>query len=427
MFPPMLLALTLLSCNRDVPESPLLDFEEPPSNVLMISIDTLRRDQLGRYGGEERPFLDGFLADAVLLDDHRSCSSWTYHSAVCALSGADQRAIGFMPQRREDVGIPSLPSEVATLAQSLGRGRSTALVSGNTFIGLGTGLERGYDRVVVEAMLDGADIVDHGLSFLDDEARGDWFLHLHFMDPHMPYDPPEEYLSAVPESEFELVRQSDFEALHHEWDDLSEAEQALARADAMARYSGNIDYLDDQLARLFGALEARGALDDTLVVLWSDHGEQFWERDRFAHGNGVNYEENAAIAAFWAKGVEPLVWQGMTSHEDLLPTVLGALDVSAPESVEGRAAGTGRSCRFAGSFDQVLDRNQQSVEDGGWRLVYTWTGGLELYELASDPTEQVNLYAPGHPETARLWPLLEPRVRRAEALISDPEPAPPEL
>ena len=423
----MLLALTLLSCARDAPESPLLDFEEPPSNVLMISIDTLRRDQLGRYGGEERPFLDGFLADAVVLDDHRSCSSWTYHSAICAMTGSDQRSIGFLPQRREDSSIPNLPADVDTLAQSLARGRSTALVSGNTFIGLGTGLERGYDRVVVEAMLDGSDVVDSGLTFLDQEARGDWFLHLHFMDPHMPYDPPEEYLSAVPESEFKLVRQSDFEALHAEWDTLTPDAHERARTDALARYSANIDYLDDQLARLFVELESRGALDDTLVVLWSDHGEQFWERGRFAHGNGVNYEENAAIAAFWARGLSPLVWGGVTSHEDLLPTVLGAMELSAPEGVEGRSAGTGRTCRFAGSFDQVQDRNQQSVEDGGWRLVYTWTGGLELYDLAADPLEVSDLYAPGHPEVARLWGLLEPRVRRAEGLVPDPEAVEPSL
>lgn len=71
-----------------VGESALAFLGAPPRHLLMISIDTLRRDQLTRYGGHgNMPFLDGLLDEGVALDDHVACSNWTLHSTVCAMTG----------------------------------------------------------------------------------------------------------------------------------------------------------------------------------------------------------------------------------------------------------------------------------------------------------------------------------------------------
>ena len=76
---------------RDGPAGPLIDFGgKKPKNVLMISIDTLRRDRVGRYGKNgNTPFMDRLLGEGVALDNHRSCSDWTYPSILCALTGVD--------------------------------------------------------------------------------------------------------------------------------------------------------------------------------------------------------------------------------------------------------------------------------------------------------------------------------------------------
>ena len=428
----VLALLLLLACAAGTADEALLRFSGlPPSNVLMLSIDSLRRDHLGRYGGAALPELDRLLSEGIVLEDHRSCSSWTYHSATCALTGGDQLSAGFMPQRLEGRVVPEIPAEATPIAELLrDRGWVTGLVSGNSFIGDPNGLDRGYEQIRIEALEPAERIIEQGLALLDpmQDTSRPWFLHLHFMDPHMPYDPPAAYLEDLPESEFSLIRHADFKEVFSRWDELDEAARERARADALARYGGEVRYLDDQLGLLMDALEARGALDDTLVVIWSDHGEMFFERDLYAHGNGVFYEENAAIAAFWARDLEPAVFTGMSSHEDLLPTLAHALGLSNLAPVEGRVLGAEeRSRRFADSYDTVLDRTQQSVEDGGWRLVYSWNGTLRLYDLGADPGENQDLFAPEHPQVQRLWPLLEPRIQAADALIASPDPVPPGL
>ena len=72
-----------------------------PANVLMISIDTLRKDHLSRYDPAQRgltPFLDGLMETGFVLDDHLTCSNWTFPGITCTLLGRNQTEAGFMPQ-----------------------------------------------------------------------------------------------------------------------------------------------------------------------------------------------------------------------------------------------------------------------------------------------------------------------------------------
>jgi hypothetical protein len=73
----------------------------PQRDLIMISIDTLRRDSVGRYDGSDRtPFLDSLLAQGLTLDAHHACSNWTYGSILCGLGGADGVDVGWVPYAR---------------------------------------------------------------------------------------------------------------------------------------------------------------------------------------------------------------------------------------------------------------------------------------------------------------------------------------
>ncbi len=148
--------------DRPAPSPPIppLTFDAGvPSNLLMISIDTLRVDQLSRWrsrwpGADPPPMppLAGIVASSVVLDDHVGCSNWTYHAATCTVAGADPLDWGFVPRFDLDGLVQILPPR-AYLADWLGEaGFHTSLISTNTLFSASSGNGTGYDthRLLVQ-------------------------------------------------------------------------------------------------------------------------------------------------------------------------------------------------------------------------------------------------------------------------------------
>jgi len=432
----MWLALTLLTACREDPGALRFD-GDTPSNVLMVSIDTLRRDAVGHYNpaADDTPFLDGMLAEAFTLEDHRSCSNWTYGAVVCAMTGRSGPDVGFIPgswDAREPV-----PESVGMLPGWLrGAGYRTALSSSNFYVGSTSGITRDFDHIFQEHEGRADGIVDNALRLHEDMVTLDsgtpWFLHAHFFDPHAGYDAPESYLGdleGLAPSPVDVTDGALVQTLEDRWEELTPEDQALTLEHMRIRYAAEVRYLDDQLKRLFEDLDSRGALEDTLVVIWSDHGEQFGEHGAFDHGKTLYGEELAATAAFWSRDIVPGAWTGPSEHEDLAPTLMSALGLERPQEVIGAALGVDDSSgpRFA------MRRNEfhlQSVDDSGDRLMYWWEDGrLALYDIEADPGEMNDLYDPSDPKVQALWALLKPRVEAAREFTEGDAPPvwPPEM
>jgi len=414
------------------PEAPSLALRfdgEVPSNVLMISIDTLRRDHVGRYDGSDRsPTLDRLLSEGFTLDDHRSCASWTWPSVLCALSGRNIADLGVMSPSPA-YQPPVLPESVVLLSDWLkAEGYATGLVTANSFITESFGLVRGYDlhNDPTEERPGTRDIGPLGLEALDAlKATGaPWFLHMHYLDPHDPYAPPDDYrpdIDTSPVRGVELMNHQGVEDIAYQWKQLTADEQALVRETLTALYNAEIQLLDDALAVLFEALEERGDLDDTLVVLWSDHGEQFWEHGSWYHRQGLHDEESATIASFWAKSLLPGSTTAPTTHLDLAPTLMTALGMAPPDVIVGDVIGSfGRERpRFAHAMK--ADASLQSVDCEGRRLIGWWNGDREYYLLDEDPGELNDLYDPTDPEVMALEALLAPEIERFQTLAAEYE------
>lgn len=401
---------------------------EPPSNLLVVSIDTLQRNRMATYGGDvSMPFMDRILDEGVRLDTHMSCSNWTFASILCVQTGMSATEIGFVPGLSGKLG--SAPTEPPDLAARLAdHGYTTVLGTSNEFFSTERGTATGFDATVIVDDLPAEDLHAQTLPVLE-ERRGDgpWYYHLHVMEPHVPYAPPEAYRTGLEDLQpidFDLDVSADhYEALVR-WITLTEDQRETVADHMEVRYNGELRWLDDQLAAIFDDLDARGLLEDTLVLIWSDHGEQFWEHGAQAHANALYWEETDALAVLWSRNIIPTAHRGPTTHIDLAPTLFTALDLPLPDNWTGFPVGKAADDRPIHAVTDGRSGVVQSVRVGPARLHYWWTGLAAHFDLDDDPEELADLSKIVDPTTTELWDLLQAETERIAPLVEQ-EPVPP--
>jgi arylsulfatase len=263
--------------------------EARPPNLLLISIDTLRADHLGLYGypRDTSPALDAFAREAVVFERAYSTSNWTLTAHVSMLTGlypAQHRVL----QMREALapGVELLPEALGALGY-----RSAAVISAVPFLKAKHGLARGWETYDDETVYPppGGPAPHHvyvgsphlhrrALELLEGLGRGPFFLFLHYFDPHNEYLPPSPYdrMFSVERDEREGTR---VPLELGRW----ELQRPLIERQ-MARYDGEIRWVDHWLGELFAELDRRGLAESTLVMVVSDHGEEFLEHGALYHG-----------------------------------------------------------------------------------------------------------------------------------------------
>ena len=299
----------------------------------------------------------------------------------------------------------------------------TALSTSNGFLSKKFGNANGYDAFSGRAADVAQTVFDGGVASLEqglDDGADRWFLHLHFLEPHVPYDPPEDYLDALEGLEpvpWDLSNK----AAHYEavgaWESLSEDQADNLLAHLAVRYEGEIRWLDDQLEGFFADMEQRGWLEDTLVAVWSDHGEQFYERGHASHGWNLHQEENTGLFFMASEGLVPGASTAPSTSIDIVPTLMQGLGLAAPVAdVDGLALGLGTGDRPRFALADAKAGLVQMVERDNKQLFYNWNGSARLYNLAVDPQQQDDLFDPTHPDVQALWPLLVERTERLQPL-----------
>ncbi len=417
----------------------------PPRNLLIISVDTLRRDHVGRWdpsGRSDTPFLDGLLAEGVPLEDLRSCSNWTESSFLCLYTGQSTVDLGFEPLTHDNRAPPP-PKTVDSLATWLhDLGYRTVLVSGSPFLSEGAILGRaGWDvadylaRDELGQWATASDIaaqaVLRGVELMRDPKDSPFLLHVHFMDPHSPYEVPADQLEGVDgldplPNDYDMSDvlsiqqfQADFAKMTPE-----QRDNALAWLDAY--YRGDVRLFDEGLAELWAALDAMGALDDTLVLFYSDHGEQFYEHGGWLHGQALFNEEGLTLGGFWARNLQPRAWTGAASHQDIVPTIFKALGLPAQPSWTGLPIDEVPADRPRFAFRYEYPKSPVSgVDVGGFHLHYDWGGQKMMFDNVADPAEATNIYDPKDPRVAELWDLLLPEIDRVLTYLDFLEPVDP--
>lgn len=409
-------------------------------NLLVLLVDTLRADRLGLYGGapSPSPTLDGLAARGLVFDQAMAQSSWTLPSVASLFTGLLPRSHGAVGARsaRGDAIYGLLADRLDTWPElALAAGVTTVAVTANPLVSGGTNLVQGFEIVeelpwdaAARRWADASEVNDRFLAFLDANAGHRFAAWLHYMEPHDPYRPPDDLRPPVPAGIRPALARGDVQAAARRinWEGgapLGDHEIAwLARL-----YDAEITAWDRELGRLLTALAARGVLERTVIVVTSDHGEEFQEHGRLKHGSQL-YEESIRVPlVLVGPGIAPRRVPSLAQGIDLAPTALGILGVPVPAALPGHdlrelaaappAQREGLAETATGIGPDGAAADVQALRSGQWKLIaMPDLGRRELYDLATDPAERRDLAA-GAAETERL-------ATRLDAVLAHAPPPP---
>jgi arylsulfatase A-like enzyme len=395
-----------------------------PKNLVLVSIDTLRASLLGCYGyaRPSSPTLDALAQRGVLFERALATAPWTLPSHASLLTGLYPSHHGV---RRAGA---VLPADVVPWAERLrALGFATAAVVNSRWLAEESGLQRGFDDFLqVDDAVDRREPSAVGAfaeGWLAQGRREPFFLFVHFYDVHSHY-------WSLPAYEAQFLRPygGPVDGSTAQLRAVRDGELALGKADVrhlVDLYVAGIRQLDDVLARFVGVLRSEGLLESTLLVITSDHGEEFLDHGGVMHGR-TQYEEVLRVPLILAG---PGVPAGVRVREpvslvDVLPTASALLGHAAPEGLDGLDLGPLWQGPRASLGERMLFseadwRNEEddvlrAVRFGRWKLVHDRrTGARRLYDLARDPRERVDVQA-DHPElVARLAAALDELARGA--------------
>jgi arylsulfatase A-like enzyme/Tfp pilus assembly protein PilF len=359
------------------PNGPAITPEKP--SVILVTIDTLRADHVGSYGyaAAETPNIDALARAGARFTHAYTPVPITLPAHTSLLTGMFPMATGI-----HDFSGNKLPANIPTLARILReQGYTTAAFIGSAVLDSRFGLNQGFDTYfdhfdfsrLLETNLDqmerrGDLVVDEALSWLKRSPRRPLFLWVHLYDPHHPYTPPEPFASRF-----------------------------RARP-----YDGEIAFADAQAGRLFSALQQEGIFNSSLVVLAGDHGEGLGEHGEETHGFFIYNSTLHIPLVIKVPGAAPRVVEEEVSLTDVMPTILQALKISAPASLQGRSAlglvqgraGSSPSNLYAETYLPLLHfrwNQLRSLQSRG--IKYIEAPKPEIYDLKTDPNELRNLFS----------------------------------
>ena len=446
------LVLLAPACSRqgDPVAGPATEPDSAPLRiVLLLSIDSLRPDHLGLYGYERftSPVLDEVARAGVVFEDASSAAPWTLPSHASMLTG-------LYPLRHRVVSSKTrLPDEVPTLAASFAaHGFDTAAVINSEWLKKENfQLTRDFEKYLwADTSLDRKApnrwVTDQAIEWIAGQGEKPLFLFAHYYDLHSDdtSEPYFEKLFARPyqgtvtgtgwELKQAVLEQDYIESCHRNFDAercsfgseyvVDESVHRLHFDAADVRhlidlYDAQIRQLDTELSRLFAALRKHEVLERTLLVVTSDHGEEFMEHGRVEHF--IPTYQQVLHVPLMIRG--PGIPAGMrveapVSSVDIVPTLLKLAGLPLPADLDGldlaplwsggevqpfeerflygEAAGGIQYNFFGDGFFPVF----RSVRQGRYKLIYESKGdSYALYDLAADPGEQHDI-TPREPEIA---------------------------
>jgi arylsulfatase A-like enzyme len=370
-------------------------------NVLLITIDTLRADHLGLYGYRRptSPRLDAFAKRAMVFDQAYTYWPKTRGSFVAILTGRMASQTGY--SKRHPLLLEFNPTLAGVLSEA---GYASTGVVDNPNVAASLGYSKGFARYRETWEEKGLDtevsrtraITADAIATLTAAATAakPFFLWLHYVNPHAPYEPPAPYDRAFLDAAAKAGKVlAPVEGVHggvsSTW-----AKPGRTLGWYVSQYDGEIAFADAEVGRVLDALEASPAAGRTVVVVTSDHGESLGEHDYyFDHGEDLFDPCQRVPLLVAGPGVTPGRTDVLASTLDLVPTVLDAVKVSYPPDLAGRSlwpAARGERPPGRPRLFGQNDRNLMGSWDARFKIVASprddgtaWA----LYDRRSDPGE----------------------------------------
>lgn len=314
------------------PSAPVVKKNLDYTNVLLITVDTLRADHLSCYGNPNptSPNIDAVANDGVVFEHAFAPKGSTWPALATIQTGLYPVTHGVRYN-----GM-TLDSKHETLAETLApAGYTSALFIANGGQQRWEGFEM---RVILKDEPRDRGVSDAALDWLDKNADKKFYLWLHYMAPHGPYEPLKDYNNFT-DKNYKGDLDGSYDRLTRAFvrqEKLSDADTAYVRG----LYDGEVAYNDAQIGRVLDKVTSLGIMDDTLVVISADHGEELGEHHGYWHHQASLYDGTLHVPMiFKLPGKVPAGVReaAPVSLADIAPTILDLLGVTRPAAYEGHA------------------------------------------------------------------------------------------
>jgi arylsulfatase A-like enzyme len=422
-------------------------------NVVLITMDTVRADHLSVYGYQRdtTPNLREFARKATIYTRAVSPADFTLPSHASIFTGLYPSWHGAQYSPPEYPFGRPLASTQVTLAGLLRASgyRTAATVANYAYLNPMEGMAQGfsvYDAREIARLSESARpfylregarrilslVIDTRMFYAITRRAGDinqfafaqleqfkrdrpFFLFLNYMDAHRPYLPPPPFDVRYP------GRDRLFSPSTHEkaWKAVNSGKRSLTDAERnhlISQYDGGIAYLDLEIGNLLVWLREMGLYETALIIITSDHGEAFGKHQLMEHAVSSVYQEHVHVPLLvkYPGQHQPQESSALASLVDLMPTILDIAGISVPAAVQGKTLRSPRTgvadvvYSEATTITTLYDLNprfrgiRRALFAGPLKLI-TWTAGApELYDLATDPREEHNLYRADDPRAIEL-------------------------
>lgn len=408
--------------------------------VILVSLDTLRADHLGCYGysRETSPYLDALSRESVLFENVYAQSSWTLpsHTSMLFSLNSASHQVYYNDQRID----PSLPS-LASLLQKAGF--LPYAFTGGGYVSSIYGFAKGFHwyeepaggRHAPLARDEAERLANYASQWIKANQDKPFFLFLHTFQIHGPYDTPPPWNKKFLHENAKWTRialRKYLESWEKEPNFTPEEIQNI-----IDLYDAEIFYTDATLIKnLIETLKSTGIFDQTMLIVTSDHGEEFYEHHGWLHGQTL-YEEQLRvplIIKFPHSRYKGHRLQPKVRLIDILPTIMETLRLSYPaKSFEGRSLLPVIEGRETSDRVFISDLALKEVKNPCPALMATNQGdmkvivekavdtikNMEIYNLAQDPHEHKNLLRSQRQLGLKLYRRLEKYYREKLAVLRE--------
>ncbi len=398
------MVLVLLNLGMVI-KSSTTTLEEP--NIVFILIDSLRADHLSCYGYERKtsPTIDKIAEEGIIFENAYSHSAWTKPSVASLFSS-------LYPYMHTVINLENaLPKRILTIAEILkNKGYKTYFYNGgNRHLYPRFNLNQGFDLYDNSDL--GEDLTDKFSSQVNKLRKNFFFAYLHYMDVYLPYH-KNEYNSLFTSTDKSQIEPGNI--LMPEIRELTRNNEITDEGKEYIEslYDGQISYIDFEINELISFFKQLDLLKDTIFIITSDHGEEFWDHNNFEHGHTL-YEEIIHVPLIiYGPELEHSRITSKVGLVDLFPSILNmtetkvyGLDLNGislfpvdkidsgdsrlPIFSTGTIYGDEKYCILKDNLKYILNTGEQmgKIELTGYSSDFEF----EVYNLESDPLEMDNL------------------------------------
>ncbi len=366
-------------------------------NVVLIVPEVLRRDAIGLYSGVTyTPSIDSFFSDSYIFTNFYGSSSWTLPSHASLLTGL------YPNHHKANENNSVLSPEFETIQKFFQtEGYYTVSLNGGGFAGPSPGFTRNFNYSKTIGDIQGnTNAIKYQLSLNKNRS---FFMLISSFDMHWPYDYSGKFVDSLNYSGPLLNQPIDtlsfYNAFHNSF--FKNPMFAFPNGSVMNMTQSDVNYvratyyqqaydMDSALNDIFYSMEKDGLLNNTVVVLMSDHGE-----DLLGHWVGhATFYDGVIHTPFMMRvpGFEGKIVSKLASNVDVFPTLAAILGFKPPSNIDGINLFS-QSRKYAFAFSNISPHNYM-VTDGAEKLILEnlgLTGDVELYNLKNDPNETNNL------------------------------------